>query len=134
MAMSDEGDRIIVRLDRGEQRIEELSVARVVNCTGPALDLRSTGEPLLDSLFGEGAVRPGPLRLGLDHDSRGALIGTGDQPSGVLYGIGPVRKGRLWETTAIREIRTQALELADHLTSEIGRASAGRGEDLALAS
>jgi uncharacterized NAD(P)/FAD-binding protein YdhS len=125
-----EGERVIVTLDRGEEGTEELSVARVVNCTGPALDLRAAREPLLDGLFASGAIRPGPLRLGLDHDPRAALLDASGVASRVLFGIGPVRKGRLWETTAIPEIRTQAFDLADQITSDLAR---GVRPELALA-
>jgi len=43
-----------------------------------------------------------------------------------ISAIGPVRKGRLWETTAIPEIRSQAAELADRLTAEL---AIERGEE-----
>jgi uncharacterized NAD(P)/FAD-binding protein YdhS len=132
-SMRAEGDRVVVELDRGNG-VEELAVSRVVNCTGPALDLREAREPLLDSLFGAGAIRPGPLRLGLDHDSRGSLLRADGETSPVFFGIGPVRKGRLWETTAIPEIRNQAFDLADCLTVEVARAAERRAPDsLALA-
>jgi uncharacterized NAD(P)/FAD-binding protein YdhS len=133
-SMRADGDRIIVELDRGDAGIEELSVARVVNCTGPALDLRAAREPLLEALFDAGAIRPGPLRLGLDHDSRGSLVRADGETSAVLYGIGPVRKGRLWETTAIPEIKSQAFDLADCLTGDVVRAAERRAPGLALAS
>ncbi|MDX6582787.1 MAG: hypothetical protein QOI10_1971 [Solirubrobacterales bacterium] len=126
------GDRVIVTLDRGERGVEELSVARVINCTGPALDLRAAREPLLEGLLATGAIRPGPLRLGLDHDSRAALVDASGAASRVLFGIGPMRKGRLWETTAIPEIRTQAFDLADQISADLARAAA-RGPELALA-
>jgi uncharacterized NAD(P)/FAD-binding protein YdhS len=32
-----------------------------------------------------------------------------------LYAIGPTRKGCLWETTAVPEIRVQAAELGERL-------------------
>lgn len=121
-----DGDRVLVELDRGERGIEEVAVSRVVNCTGPALDLRAAREPLLEDLFEGGAVRPGPLRLGLDHDPRGVILRESGTASGVLFCLGPMRKGRLWETTAIPEIRTQAFELADQITSDIERAAAKR--------
>jgi uncharacterized NAD(P)/FAD-binding protein YdhS len=72
-------------------------------------------------------VRPGPFGLGLDHDSRGALVTTEGTASPLIYGIGPVRKGRLWETTAIPEIRAQAFELADLLTAQLASRSAQAG-------
>lgn len=94
---------------------------RVVNCTGPTLDLRAAGEPLLDDLFARGLARPGPLGMGLDHDPFGALIGADGRVRAHLFAIGPLRKGRLWETTAIPEIREQAAELADLLAADLGR-------------
>jgi uncharacterized NAD(P)/FAD-binding protein YdhS len=69
-------------------------------------------------------VRPGPLGLGLDHDSRGVLLDSAGAPSTLLSTIGPMRKGRLWETTAMPEIRGQALELADQITSSMETSSA----------
>ena len=50
-SMRAEGDEIVVRLDRGGRRHARAARRRVVNCTGPALDLRAAREPLLDSLL-----------------------------------------------------------------------------------
>ncbi|MBO3743179.1 FAD/NAD(P)-binding protein [Actinoplanes flavus] len=78
--------------------------ATVVACTGPAPAFASPG-PLLGALLGEGLLRPGPHRLGVDTDPDGRA-GPG------LWVIGPLRRGHLWETTAIPEIRGQAERLA----------------------
>ncbi len=107
--------------DPDSGRISERRFDRVVNCTGPAQDLSRAPGPAIASLLGAGEVRPGPYRLGLDHDSRGAMITEAGEVSRLIFGIGPVRKGRLWETTAIPEIREQALELADLLTADLSR-------------
>jgi uncharacterized NAD(P)/FAD-binding protein YdhS len=104
--------------ERAERRFD-----RAVNCTGPALDLSRAGGPVIESLLEAGEVRPGPYRLGLDHDSRGAMVAGSGEVSRLIFGIGPVRKGRLWETTAIPEIREQALELADILTADLSNLS-----------
>jgi uncharacterized NAD(P)/FAD-binding protein YdhS len=117
------GIEVFVRRD-GTGASERLQVDRVINCTGPALDLRTVDEALLGSLFASGDARPGPLGFGLDHDSRGALIGSDGRSSPQLFALGPVLKGRLWETTAIPEIRAQALELADQLAASLTRTSA----------
>lgn len=128
------GNQLEVELRReGSDRFQPVRYDRVINCTGPALDLASAGDPLIDSLFESGLARPGPLRLGIDHDLRGAVIGADGTPSGLLYEIGPVRKGRLWETTAIPEIRQQAFELADILTADLERVGVGGRPGLAVA-
>jgi len=89
-----------------------LRVGCVVNCTAPETDLRRVRHPLVRSLLSEGLARPGPLGLGLDTGEEGELIDARGEASGRMYAIGPLRKGRLWETIAIPEIREQAARLA----------------------
>ena len=63
------------------------TVDRVVNCTGPVARRCALAEDPLLAVAGStaGHVRPGPLGLGLDHDSRGALVGAdGDAVAAVL--------------------------------------------------
>jgi uncharacterized NAD(P)/FAD-binding protein YdhS len=66
---------------------------------------------LLAQLRHQGLIRPDPLYLGLDVAEDGALLNHLGVPSDFLYTIGPPRKGALWETTAVSEIRVQISEL-----------------------
>lgn len=91
---------------------KRLYVNRVINCTGPEGDYRKVGHALLTNLLQRKMVRPDPLFLGLDVASDGALIDADGVASDILYTLGPVRKGGLWETIAVPEIRVQASELA----------------------
>ena len=102
----------------GAQRI--LHVDRVINCTGPETDCRRIEDPLIKSFLAQGLAKPDCLSLGLDVDSNGALIDSNGTASRSLYAVGPVRKGCLWETIAVPEIRQQASQLAEHLTSAFG--------------
>jgi uncharacterized NAD(P)/FAD-binding protein YdhS len=92
----------------------QVRVGAVVNCTGPATDIRRTRDPLVRSLLRSGVARPGLLNLGLETDNHGFLPTT----NGTLVVVGPLRRGRCWETTAIPDIRSQAAELPDLLRSE----------------
>jgi uncharacterized NAD(P)/FAD-binding protein YdhS len=103
--------------DRTTGNEERLRVGRVINCTGPEADCRKLDDPFLTSLRKQKLARPDPLFLGLDVSDDGALIDAYGQPSDFLYAIGPSRKGSLWETTAVPEIREQASELATLLLS-----------------
>ncbi len=85
-----------------------LRFGAVVNCTGPSIDVRRSGNPLVRRLLTRGVVRPGPLALGIDSDERGCLPDSG----GALWLVGPLRRGRQWETTAVPEIRMQAADLS----------------------
>jgi uncharacterized NAD(P)/FAD-binding protein YdhS len=100
---------------RGAAAAEAVFVRRVINCTGPARDIRAGSSDLVQSLITRGIGRPGPLALGLDVGDSGALIGRDGREQDRILAIGPLLKERLWETTAVRELRTQALDLARQL-------------------
>jgi uncharacterized NAD(P)/FAD-binding protein YdhS len=89
----------------------ELTVGALVNCTGPSVDIRRSRHRLVRRLLERRVARVGPLALGLDTDARGSLRGTDD----TMWVVGPLRRGRRWETTAIPEIRAQAAELPGSL-------------------
>jgi uncharacterized NAD(P)/FAD-binding protein YdhS len=87
----------------------------IVNATGPDADLTRSRDPLLRALFAAGTVRPGPLAIGLATRGPGHLLdGRGNAVPG-LWTLGCTRRGDLWETTAIPEIRDQAQQVAEHI-------------------
>ncbi len=92
-----------------------LPVSRVVSCTGVAADYRRSAHPLITSLRSQGLARPNRLGLGLDTDRHGALWSANDNVSALLYTLGTPRKGDLWETIAVPELRGQAQALAKTL-------------------
>lgn len=93
----------------------------VVNCTGPDYNPRATRNPLIASLLGNGFARPDALHLGLDTDDDDRLLSSGGNLQENLYAIGPVARGRLWEVTAVPEIRQQAALLSRRITlPEVG--------------
>jgi len=98
--------------DRESGHVERLRVHRVINCTGPESDCRKMDDLLMTDLMRQKLARPDPLFLGLDVSRDGALIDAHGEVSQVLYAIGPVRKGSLWETIAVPELRVQASEMA----------------------
>ena len=101
--------------DRKSGRANALQVDRVINCTGPEIDCRRLESPLMSSLLAKGLARPDPLFLGLDVSLDGALISGDATTSQTLYAVGPARKGSLWESTAVPELREQIHKLAQHL-------------------
>lgn len=105
--------------DRQTQAQRLLRVDRVINCTGPETDCRRINDRLIKGLLAQELARPDQLSLGLDVDSNGALLDFAGTPSTSLYAIGPIRKGSLWESIAVPELRAQASELAEHLVGRL---------------
>jgi len=99
-------------LTAGEAR---LRADAVVNCTGPRTDVTGSDNPLLAALLRRRLAAPDHLRLGLACTPSGELLDPEGQVVPGLLTIGPPRKGTLYETTAIPEIRVQAAELAARL-------------------
>lgn len=92
-----------------------LQVNRVVNCTGVAADYRKSSHPLVESLRSQNLIRPNSNGLGIASAVNGALLNGTSKPSNLLYTIGTPRKGDLWETIAVPELRGQAKTLAETL-------------------
>jgi uncharacterized NAD(P)/FAD-binding protein YdhS len=107
----DDGVEVVIRR-RGSAGLDVFTVSAVVNCTGPQLKVSDAADPLIESLLRARLVRPGPYGLGLDVTTHGAVVGAHGVASQRLWTIGPLRRGADWETTAAREIRAQAVDLA----------------------
>jgi uncharacterized NAD(P)/FAD-binding protein YdhS len=88
----------------------------VINCAGPGR-LPASADPLTARLLDTGLARVGPHGLGLDVDPAGRVIAADGTPHGRLRLVGPLRRGTVWETTAVPEIRAQARRLADDLAA-----------------
>ena len=109
--LTDDGLLAIWR-PRGQDAVKRLPVQRVINCSGPETDCERIGDPLVAQLIEAGLARPDPYRLGVHATRQGALIGRDGRPSRLLFGVGPIVRGALWEIVSVPEIRTQAEQVA----------------------
>jgi uncharacterized NAD(P)/FAD-binding protein YdhS len=100
---------------RGATYVETLEVSHVINCTGPDPDLKRGGGPLIADLFERGLAALDSLGLGLRTAPDGALLDHRSAPSARLFTLGPPRRGDLWETTAVPELRIQSSALIRQL-------------------
>lgn len=73
-------------------------------CAGPEGNIGSIQHPLMRNLIKHRLIEPGPLRLG--------IAGNSPERSPGFYVVGPLDKERLWENTAVRELREQAAQVA----------------------
>lgn len=113
-------DGLRVRLSDGTVR----EVSWVVNCTGPDLDVRRLGNALIDDL-----LRPrtgGALAVcataGMGVRTRdGRLLGSSGCADAPVWVLGALRRGELWESTAVPEIRLQAAAAATAVLGTIDR-------------
>ena len=89
----------------------------IVLCTGPDDGALLRAAPLA-ALIARGTVCAGPHGMGIatDADTGQVVDARGGLVEG-LYAMGTLRRGTLWESTAVPEIRTEACRLAALLLS-----------------
>lgn len=120
MRLSDKGIEVEMRR-RGGPDSERMTVASVVNCTGPNGDLRSMADPLISDLRRRGLIRPDPLGLGVDVSDGYSAIDANGRSSHILYVTGPLLRARWWEATAVPELRGHAARVAQAISGQLGR-------------
>jgi uncharacterized NAD(P)/FAD-binding protein YdhS len=84
----------------------------VINCTGPSGNYSGHSNQLVRNLLARGWMKQDSLQLGIETGPNGEIMTVQDIALPNVYGIGPVRKATEWESTAIREIKIQAEQLA----------------------
>jgi len=103
---------------RGRSGTERLIVDRVINCTGPNTGVSMCDSELTRALLRRGLAVADDLGIGLHCDPDGALLGD-TRAKGRLFTLGPLRKGELWESTAVPEIRVQAERVARRIVEDL---------------
>ena len=107
-----------VESDGGRLRIvgetDTWTADRIVVAVGPDPD--ATASQLLGAAIRAGWLRPGPMGIAIDVDpATGRVLDADGDPTLPAYAMGALRKGVLWETIAIPEIRDQAADVARRL-------------------
>ncbi|MBR8831465.1 MAG: Hydroxyacylglutathione hydrolase [Chroococcopsis gigantea SAG 12.99] len=105
------GIEVVIR-KRKTQSYSLVSAGRLINCTGTNTNYLTLADPLIISLREAGLISPHPSGCGIETVGSGEVVNRAGDVDGVLYTLGTPRKGDLWETTAVPEIRLQAAQLA----------------------
>jgi uncharacterized NAD(P)/FAD-binding protein YdhS len=108
--ISDYGIEVAI-CPRGTKDYVNLQVQRIINCTGSNCDYSKLRHPLITSLQEQRLIHPHVL-TGIDTAADGEIVDADGNISTWLYTLGTARKGSLWETTAVPELRVQAQALA----------------------
>jgi uncharacterized NAD(P)/FAD-binding protein YdhS len=106
-----------IALKRGGERT--VDVDRIISCTGIQESYTNSPRPLIRSLMQNGLAQANHLGMGFQTDGEGALLDGNMRPSSIFFTLGPPRRGELFETTAVPEIRAQAEALALRLAVSV---------------
>jgi uncharacterized NAD(P)/FAD-binding protein YdhS len=84
----------------------------IIDCAGLISDYTKANSEVLQRLFRQEIIAPGPLNRGLQAGANGKLAAG-------LYTLGFALHGMLWESIAVPELRVQAEEIATAVNLEI---------------
>jgi uncharacterized NAD(P)/FAD-binding protein YdhS len=113
VSLEREGASFVAGFDRAGHS-EDMAVDVVINCTGPAASYQQNSR-LVDQLIRTGTATVDPSGLGLSVDGNGDLRDGRGSSDAQIHTLGWPRRGRLYESSAIPEIRGQAETLAERL-------------------
>jgi uncharacterized NAD(P)/FAD-binding protein YdhS len=103
-----------------------------INCTGPNAGFSDSDVPLFVNLMRRGQIRPDELNMGIEVGPDFAVIDSDGNNSNTLFAIGPLMKGSLWETTAVPELRGQAMRVAELMLEPVTDEVVGRDYRLSV--
>jgi uncharacterized NAD(P)/FAD-binding protein YdhS len=118
------GDQLTVDLRSGDGQQLSVTAGMVVNCTGPNAGFSETDVPLFRKLLERNLISPDDVDLGIRVASNFAVIDADGETSSMLFAMGPLMKGTLWETTAVPELRGQAMRVAEIILEDAAAAVA----------
>ena len=113
------GGKIGVELRSREGAMSRLEAALVINCTGPHTRFSATRSRLLQNLLRRGLAQPDSMDMGIRIEPDFAVVERSGRRSPLLFAIGPLLRGTLWESVAVPELRGQALRVAQALLDEL---------------
>jgi uncharacterized NAD(P)/FAD-binding protein YdhS len=110
---------MVAEPDGSTRRVD---AARVFHCIGPAMRVDQSSDPLLRSLLASGAVSTDAASLGLRTDGEGRVRRADGSFDRSLFVLGALRRGELWESTAVPELRLQVDSVAHEVASSLAPA------------
>lgn len=102
--------------DKKTKQTKSIVVGRIINCTGPETNLENLGDSFLNRLLEKGVLTQDSLKLGIKTNLETfQVIDVKGREVDNFYTAGSNLKGELWESTAVNELRGQAISLADEI-------------------
>jgi len=115
-APAGEGIDVILDTDGTDK---PLRVQRIINCSGPEMNITLSSNDLLRRLTQTGLICPGPFNLGINTEPDGCVVTAEGLRKPNILVVGSHLKGILWESTAVPELRHQAKKIALYILSKL---------------
>jgi uncharacterized NAD(P)/FAD-binding protein YdhS len=112
------GDRLEI-LIKGPHAQHVIQAGVLINCTGPQEHCVPSKSRLLENLIARGSLQPDAMNMGIQVASNFAVVDQQQNSSEILFAVGSLLRGTLWETTAVPELRSQTFRLAETIARQL---------------
>jgi uncharacterized NAD(P)/FAD-binding protein YdhS len=113
-SLTGEANKLAIVIEKRGVRTS-IAAEAAFDCRGIWSNISKHQSPLIKSLLSSGLASSDHLGLGFVTGGAGQLMSTSGQRAKNIFTLGTLRRGELWETTAVREVRAQAFEIAECL-------------------
>lgn len=91
--------------------------SRIYDCKGLWSNINKVNDPLIKNIIKDNIAIPDRHKLGIKTEPNGKVLNTNLNSLQGLYTLGTLRRGQLWESVAVRELRQQAKDIASSVLS-----------------
>jgi uncharacterized NAD(P)/FAD-binding protein YdhS len=74
---------------------------------------------LFNNLFASGMIDPDEMNMGIKIGPDFSVVDREGRRSKILFALGALLKGTLWESVAVPELRSQAFRLAENIAGQL---------------
>ncbi|HEX4139919.1 MAG TPA: FAD/NAD(P)-binding protein [Candidatus Methylacidiphilales bacterium] len=111
-------DTLTLRVE-GRQGARKIEAAALINCTGPRERYIPSNSRLITNLVSRGLIEPDEMNMGIKIAPNFAVVDAEGRESSLLFAIGSILKGTLWETIAVPELRSQTFRVAETIARQL---------------
>ncbi len=104
----------IVRNKKMETVIDALNPSKIINCTGPKMNVAKSAKPLLKQALADGMIEQHATKAGMAVDPDYRAWGAAYPHLSV---VGPLMTGQFLESAAVPELRVQAAAIAARMAA-----------------
>jgi uncharacterized NAD(P)/FAD-binding protein YdhS len=106
---------IVKYLNKKSGTHQKMFVSRIINCTGPTSDFEKSKNEMFRNLLHNQLIEQDALKLGINADANTYQVTVKGRPIKGLHAIGSLLRGVFWESTAVGELRLQAVNMSKYI-------------------
>ncbi|HEX4121495.1 MAG TPA: FAD/NAD(P)-binding protein [Verrucomicrobiae bacterium] len=110
--------KIWIESNKGRRAIE---TGAVINCTGPKESYIPGDSALFSNLSFRGLIQRDAMNMGIKVAPNFSVVDRDGNSSEILFALGSLLKGTLWESTAVPELRSQTFRLAETIAGQLAK-------------